>query len=272
MVLKYRIYKLFCIICVGVIFFSGCVNVENENHTKSAIFHKINFNQLIYLAERNGVPVEMMKELIEKGEHKSQETLELLDFYSSALETQIPETGKFVAIEISQEIRKTGPINITPCLNNYEAFGGKIIQLNYIIKTINDKTGTNIPLLSDAKEIFRSANELSKYVPFIDSYNRLYNSSLCISHTADFECYRKFYINLALFASDIAFIEEKTAHKLTLRSTEKIAHLLKLYNLSKFTGEKMYGLILSVIHWNFNRFNEDWEDLLEILKKERIIK
>ena len=107
---------------------------------------------------------------------------------------------------------------------------------------------------------------MKDYIPFIDSYNALYDAA-CKLPSNDDKDYIRFYICLASFIAEIVFIEYKLGYKIAFKSTREVATLLKLAKLRKLIGDKGYALILSIIHWKVrNLIGESWEDFKKFLR------
>ncbi len=243
--------------------------------TGDLISKYVDTDRLISLAKEHAISIEMIKDIIEKAKNGSIEYVKLSIFYLDALSDnqKVPENAKTLALDISTEIQKIGLIKPT-VLENYEEFSGKVYQINHFIETLNERSGTALPTIPNTREFFDKLHlkGLVDYVPIIDPYNDVYLSSLNVTPYAEDKYYKIFYRDLAILGVEIAVIEADMGYKIAFKSTGTIAEELKLYKLSEFVGNKGYGLTLSAIHWKFReKFNENWDKLIELLKKESII-
>ncbi len=255
-----------------IILVAGCLDAFQPGKILETKFDSA---QLISLAEENNVPVEMIKDVLENAKTDSVKYLKLSKLYLGAFldKQEVPETAKVLALNISAELQKIGPIKPN-ALENYEAFRGKLYQINHFIVTMNDKSGTNLPIIPDTQEFFEKLKlkEALDYAPIINPYNSLYESSLNIYPSSEDKYYKRFYRDMAILGAEIAVIEADLGYKVAFKSTWNVAQDLKLYNIREFTGNKGYGLTLSMIHWKFrDKFNENWDKLIELLRKESLM-
>lgn len=270
-----RIFVAFGILII--ILTSGCLSISQSAPTGDFISKYVDTNRLIPLAKENGISIEMIKDIIERAKNGSKEYVKLSIFYLDALSDnqKVPDNAKVIALNISTEIQKIGLIKPT-VLENYEEFSGNVYQINHFIETINEKSGTALPSIQNPREFFDKIKNLKllvDYVPLIDPYNDVYLSSLNITPHAEDKYYKIFYRDVAILGAEIAVIEADMGYKIAFKSTGEIVSELKLYKLREFVGNKGYGLTLSAIHWKFReKFNESWDKLIELLKKEGLIR
>ncbi len=236
------------------------------------IVEGIDPSTFIELARENGVSVEMVEDLL----RDPSKNLELLKFQLNAFyDTQpVPEDAKVVANEMAKYIREIGPMNES-VLKNYNEFKRQMIRVNRVIETVNDEFDTQIPEIRISTQYHVDLRLLGKtmgYLPLVDSYNRLYNSSLLVYPGCEDKYYKRFYRDLALLGAEIAFIESKLGYRVAFKGTWEIAQTLKLYNLRPLLGDKGYGLILSEVHWLLRgEFGEKWKDLVKLLEGEGVL-
>ena len=96
---------------------------------------------------------------------------------------------------------------------------------------LNKELGTNFPEVElseeDKLKMFRKT---ISYMPLIDDYNELYESSMRLP-SEDENDYKRFYLNLFIFMADFAFIESKFAYTGAFKTTGILAKELKLYKV-----------------------------------------
>ncbi|VVB59823.1 Uncharacterised protein [uncultured archaeon] len=233
----------------------------------------IDIAQLKSLAEKNGVPVDMITDTLENAKTNS---LELLNLYSNALlnDGKVPDNAKQLALEISSNVNSIGPVNSTS-FDNYDTFREKIIQINHLIDTLNSNSGATVPIINDPKALFEKIKPLNgalEYAPVVPSYNNLYQSSIGLTPSSENIQFKRFYRDLMILGVDIAITGSGADYKAAYKSTGVLAESLNLQKLRGFTGDAGYGLTLSVIHWKFrDKFDETWADIIDLLRKEHLV-
>jgi len=258
---------------------AGCSSrMDVDSIDFSTVPNSLNFNQIedpaFELAKQIGLDKEIFLDLWEHYlENESYQ--QLLDFHITALfeRGNIEDEYKGIADNLARRIRQIGVIDGT-IFENYEIFREKGIQFNHVIRTTNEHFSTTIPeidLSIENHQNLRGFKAVTTYVPVIESYNKLYNTSLKLPSETN-EDYQNFYMNLFLFGADVAFVQQKVGYNAAFKSTGTLANAIGLSGSRAVLGDKGYGLLLSQIHWTIRgELQKGWEDLLDALRQESLI-
>lgn len=185
----------------------------------------------------------------------------------------INETHIVIADNIASTICGIGEID-ERLFTDYDYFAEKLYKLEHVTKALNENLNLKIQNLEVSKENFNllaKYRKISSFVPVIDSYTQLYNSSKKLPSEYN-EDYYNFYMNLFIFGADIAFTQQQMAYKGAFKATGILADTIGLKYSTKIIGYQGYGLVLSSIHWKIrNEVNENIDNLFELLRDEEII-
>ena len=227
---------------------------------------------LINMADERGFNKEIIKDLVKNID----ENRDLIIFHLNALseDANLTISSKQFADVIANVLKNdVGAIDNT-FVEDYETFERKSIQLNYVIDLLNQDFKTTFPKIEISRDFhndLKNYESASSYIPIIEPYNKVYESSLMLPNN-DKKYYTEFYKNVLLLGTDIAFIEGKLGYNLAYKSTWEINQALKLSNTRAVLGNKGYGLLLSEIHWKIRyEVGEKWDDLKQVLETENII-
>jgi len=265
--------KILLILVLISILVSGCSQQIDERLVDQTVNTEMLKEKLIELSGKRGFNQEIVHELFKDLKDR----ITLANFYFQALteDITIPNESKMLADDLAKIIKEDigGPLNDT-FFEDYETFKRQSYRINHVIETVNEHFKTEIPKIEVSREYYEKLKITKKtmsYIPLVDSYNDLYYSSLKLPSNRD-EHYWEFYKNLFLLGADIAFIEGKIGYRAAFESTWEISRTLKLYNAKSVLGNKVYGLLLSEIHWLIRtEIGKGWMDLKDALRRVELI-
>lgn len=187
---------------------------------------------------------------------------------------KINETHIIIADNIAKSVCEIGEIDES-FFTDYDYFAEKALKFEHLIKMVNENFNTNYQILEYTPDIHKQLEiyrKTSSFIPVIDSYNQLHNSSQKL-HSEKNVDYYNFYNNLFIFTADVAFTKEKMAYKTAYKATGILARSIGLSHCTKIIGYQGYGMVLHSIHWKIRaECNETLEDLFSLLREEDIIK
>lgn len=187
---------------------------------------------------------------------------------------KINETHIIIADNIAKNVREIGEINES-YFTDYDYIAEKTYKFEHLIKMVNENFNTNYQILEYTPDIHKQLQiyrKDSSFIPVIDSYNQLHNSSQKL-HSENNVDYYNFYTDLFIFTADVAFTKEKMAYKTAYKATGILARSIGLNHCTKIIGYQGYGLVLHSIHWKIRaECNETLEDFLSLIREEEIIK
>jgi len=179
---------------------------------------------------------------------------------------KIPLNNKQLANELSIHIKKIGPIDES-FFDDYSKFKEYVNKINQLTWIINEKIGVEIPEIGSALSDFEKIKEFKlvlKYIPLLDPYNKLYESSLNLPSDQDKD-YETFYANLGEFSFEVCILESQISYKFAYKATGDIAYNFKLYKLVPYIGNEGYSILLSEIHWSIReKFEKQTKSLSKI--------
>jgi len=153
-------------------------------------------------------------------------------------------------------------------LDDYERIKKFLVTVNQIIDKINDifkNTGVNIEKFElDEENTIKIASTIKYFedhAPLLETYNVLIECSKEVDRN-DPESINKFYWNILLFVSDIAFIQEKIIYRVVYKAVGKANTRLGLARLRSICGDACYRFSLKKMYWAGREFSEDMQNKL----------
>lgn len=87
-----------------------------------------------------------------------------------------------------------------------------------------------------------------RFLPLIGSANNVVKMACAVDESKP-DTVIDFYLAVAAFCIEVAFFQFGIGYKLAFRGTNVLATSATFARLHRYTGSKMYGLVLSEIHW-----------------------
>ena len=253
-------HKLITFVTILIILsYSGCVSkLESENLDETMNDKNIvlitNLDELRFISNSNG-DLEFNKYLIPLME-------KLEDNNYGYNQEMASEAAYIISCDIDLFNLKPIDVNI---LEEYSSYTSEMSKVNRIIDTLNENTDLDferIPIdVSTHNKFIQKIDKSKKYVPVINSYNELINSSYDVLRDRTNEMHiRKFYIAAFLLGVDIVFIQSGSIHKTAFQSVGKLNVELKLMNTVPYLGYSGYGFLLSTIYWTLRGYIEGFKN------------
>lgn len=245
---------------------SGCVAELNSQKTN----HEDSSENIVIISNIDDLKTIVNSDAIEGFDQNLVYLLEFIEAHDYAYEKEIASE---TAYSVSLEMEKYGLEHLdVQLLEEYGNYKSEMTRVNRIIDVLNENMDydfNHIPIDKASHSNFiRLINKGQKYLPIIDSYNELLDSSdLVIKDRNNDDYVKRFYICAFLLGVDIALIESGGIHKGVFKSVGSLNSELKLMKSVPYLGYSGYGLLLSTIYWSIRGYVEGFKnDIFEIIR------
>ncbi|QLC49941.1 hypothetical protein HWN40_06620 [Methanolobus zinderi] len=203
----------------------------------------------------------------------NQELINLLSIIENHDSTYEKEMASQTAYSISLEMENYGlqPLDVK-LLEEYNNYESEMKRVNRVIDVLNENMDYDfeqIPLdKASHTKFIQLINKGERYLPVVDSYNELLESSdLVLEDRNNAEYVKKFYICAFLLSVDVLLIETGGIHKSVFKSVGSLNTELKLMKSVPYLGYSGYGLLLSTIYWSIRGYVEGFKnDIFEVIR------
>lgn len=245
---------------------SGCIAELNSQELN----HEASSNDIIIISNIDDLKKVMESDTSENFDLNIVYLLDLIEDHDYAYEKEIAAE---TAYSISLEMENYGlePLNVD-ILEDYENYESEMTRVNRVIDVLNENMDYDFKPIQINKashgNFIQLMNKGQKYLPVVDSYNELLNSSdLVIKYRNNSEYVKRFYICAFLLSVDIVLIESGGIHKGVFKSVGSLNSELRLMKSVQYLGYSGYGLLLSTIYWSIRGYVEGFKnDIYDVLR------
>jgi len=246
-----RLSVLFLLLIVVV---SGCVVEKPEENTTTKIVIKVPKNIVNEFENKIETNYEKLNEIINQIQNLEFENYNFTDLYVN------------IAIILSSKIKDFPQIDETT-FKYYEKFEKFVTDVNTIIDLSNENFGTWFKKIEisdvEFKKFSKNVDNLQKYSPLIEPYNRLIESAKNINRN-DLRTINRFYINLFLFGTDVVLTHNKVFYNIELKYAYYLNNELNLVKIKSICGNVCYEFVLNQSYYFINIYITQVKDNVEI--------